>query len=42
MFVASQSFSGSWGLNFVDSVIGIIVIDIKQMIVNKFCGGVNS
>lgn len=39
MFVASQSFSGSWGL---DSVIGIIVIDIKQMIVNKFCGGVNS
>lgn len=36
MFVTSQNFPGSRGRNFVVSVIGIILIRIKQMIVDRF------
>lgn len=38
MFVKSQSFSGSWGRNFVGNAIGMILIDIKQMAVYRFVG----
>lgn len=33
MFVDSQIFSGSWGRNIIGSVIGIILINIKKMLV---------
>lgn len=38
MFVGSQNFPAPWGRNLVDSVIRIILIDIKQIIVYRFMG----
>ena len=37
MFVGSQNFSGSRGRNFVGSKFGIILINIKQMLVDWGC-----
>lgn len=44
MFEGCQNFPGSWGLNFVGSVMKIILINIKYMIVYTctFGGDVNS
>lgn len=36
LFIGSPNFLGSWGRNFVGSVIRIILIDIKQMIVYRW------
>lgn len=38
MFVVSQNIPGLFGGNFVGSVTGIILMNIKQMIVHKFVG----
>lgn len=38
MFMGGQNFPGYWGRNFVGSVIGIILIYMKQMIVYTFVG----
>lgn len=38
MFKGSQNFPAPWGRNLVDSVIWIILIDIKQIIVYRFVG----
>lgn len=36
LFIGSQNFLGSWGRNFVGSVIRIILINIEQMIVYRW------
>lgn len=38
MFVVSQNMPSLFGGNFVGSVTGIILMNIKQMIVYKFVG----
>lgn len=38
MFVGSQNFPAPWGRYLVDSVIRIVLIDIKQIIVYRFMG----
>lgn len=38
MFVSGLNFLGSWGSNFVGSVIRTILMNIKQMLVYSFMG----
>lgn len=38
IFAETSLFPCSWGYNFVGNVIGIILIDIKQMVVYMFVG----
>lgn len=38
MIVGSQICPGPWGRNFVDSVIAIISMNIKQIIAYRFVG----
>lgn len=38
MFIGSQNFRGSWGRNFIDSVIRIILIKINKWFCTGWCG----